>query len=106
MKMIEVRNPATGLKVGEVRHTEAKDIETAESKARLAQQVWAQRPLAERLEILRRFMTGVKHSGIGRRHGKQGIRRYTQAQSIVSSVSTGGGYDAVLTRLDRPSRVR
>jgi succinate-semialdehyde dehydrogenase/glutarate-semialdehyde dehydrogenase len=50
-------------------------------------------------------MGGVKHSGIGRRHGEQGIRRYTQAQSIVSSVSTGGGYDAVLTRLDRPSRV-
>jgi succinate-semialdehyde dehydrogenase/glutarate-semialdehyde dehydrogenase len=55
MKMIEVRNPATGLKVGEVRHAEPKDVETAESKARLAQRDWAERPLAERLEILRRF---------------------------------------------------
>jgi len=49
-------------------------------------------------------MGGVKHSGIGRRHGEQGILRYTQAQSIVSSLASGGGYDAILTRLDRPSR--
>jgi acyl-CoA reductase-like NAD-dependent aldehyde dehydrogenase len=41
-------------------------------------------------------MGGVKLSGIGRRHAEQGILRYTQAQSIVSSFSAGGGYDAVL----------
>ena len=50
-------------------------------------------------------MGGVKHSGIGRRHGEQGILRYTQAQSIVSSVPTGGGYDALLTHVNRSSRV-
>jgi succinate-semialdehyde dehydrogenase / glutarate-semialdehyde dehydrogenase len=44
-------------------------------------------------------MGGVKHSGIGRRHGEQGILRYTQAQSIVSSVALGGGYDAMLMRI-------
>lgn len=49
-------------------------------------------------------MGGVKKSGIGRRHGEQGILRYTQAQSIVSSPSLGGGYDAMLTRI-RSERV-
>jgi acyl-CoA reductase-like NAD-dependent aldehyde dehydrogenase len=44
-------------------------------------------------------MGGVKLSGIGRRHGEHGILRYTQAQSIVGSVSTGGGYDSVLLRV-------
>jgi succinate-semialdehyde dehydrogenase/glutarate-semialdehyde dehydrogenase len=44
-------------------------------------------------------MGGVKMSGIGRRHGEQGILRYTQPQSIVSSVARGGGYDAMLTRV-------
>src|SRR5262249_58333730 len=38
-------------------------------------------------------MGGVKWSGIGRRHGEHGILRYMQAQSIVGSISTGGGYD-------------
>src|SRR5262249_41251708 len=41
-------------------------------------------------------MGGVKSSGIGRRHGEHGILRYTQAQSVVSSIATGGGYDALL----------
>jgi succinate-semialdehyde dehydrogenase/glutarate-semialdehyde dehydrogenase len=44
-------------------------------------------------------MGGVKLSGIGRRHGEQGILRYTQAQSIVSSIALGGGYDAMLMRV-------
>src|SRR5262249_10331040 len=44
-------------------------------------------------------MGGVKRSGIGRRHGEQGILRYTQSQSIVTSVSTGGGYDSMLMRI-------
>jgi len=42
-------------------------------------------------------MGGVKWSGIGRRHGEHGILRYTQAQSVVSSFGTGGGYDTILT---------
>ena len=44
-------------------------------------------------------MGGVKHSGIGRRHGEHGILRYTQPQSIVSSISSGAGYDSLLTRI-------
>jgi acyl-CoA reductase-like NAD-dependent aldehyde dehydrogenase len=40
-------------------------------------------------------MGGVKQSGIGRRHGEHGILRYTQSQSIVSSVASRGGYDVV-----------
>jgi acyl-CoA reductase-like NAD-dependent aldehyde dehydrogenase len=44
-------------------------------------------------------MGGIKQSGIGRRHGEQGILRYTQAQSIVSSISAGGGYDSTLLRI-------
>lgn len=44
-------------------------------------------------------MGGVKLSGIGRRHGEHGILRYTQAQSIVSSIAMGGGYDALLSRI-------
>jgi succinate-semialdehyde dehydrogenase/glutarate-semialdehyde dehydrogenase len=44
-------------------------------------------------------MGGIKKSGIGRRHGEQGILRYTQAQSIVRSFEFGGGYDSLLTRI-------
>ena len=44
-------------------------------------------------------MGGVKLSGLGRRHGEQGILRYTQAQSIVGSFAKGGGYDAMLERI-------
>ena len=44
-------------------------------------------------------MGGIKLSGIGRRHGEQGILRYTQAQSIVSSIASGGGFDSMLMRV-------
>jgi succinate-semialdehyde dehydrogenase/glutarate-semialdehyde dehydrogenase len=44
-------------------------------------------------------MGGVKQSGIGRRHAEHGILRYTQAQSIVRSFETGGGYDSMLSRI-------
>ena len=44
-------------------------------------------------------MGGIKHSGIGRRHAEHGILRYTQAQSIVRSFETGGGYDSMLGRV-------
>jgi succinate-semialdehyde dehydrogenase/glutarate-semialdehyde dehydrogenase len=45
-------------------------------------------------------MGGVKASGVGRRHGPHGIRRYVQAQSVVSSRSAGGGYESLLVRAD------
>lgn len=51
-------------------------------------------------------MGGVKLSGIGRRHGEAGILRYMHSQSIVSSIAAGGGYDSLMLRLNRPSRVR
>ena len=51
-------------------------------------------------------MGGVKHSGIGRRHGEHGIVRYTQTQSIVSSVAAGGGYDSMLTRVKSEGMVK
>jgi acyl-CoA reductase-like NAD-dependent aldehyde dehydrogenase len=51
-------------------------------------------------------MGGVKQSGIGRRHGAQGILRYTQAQSIVASVATGGGYDALGLRIRNEKAAR
>jgi len=51
-------------------------------------------------------MGGVKSSGIGRRHGEHGILRYMQAQSIVSSIASHGGYDGLLAYLDRPSRAK
>jgi succinate-semialdehyde dehydrogenase/glutarate-semialdehyde dehydrogenase len=41
-------------------------------------------------------MGGVKQSGVGRRHGRVGIQRFTQTQSIVSGPTLGGGYDTVL----------
>ena len=44
-------------------------------------------------------MGGFKRSGIGRRHGEYGILRYTQPQSIVSSVSAGAGYDSLIMRI-------
>jgi succinate-semialdehyde dehydrogenase/glutarate-semialdehyde dehydrogenase len=52
-------------------------------------------------------MGGVKQSGIGRRHAEQGIRRFTQTQSIVTGPPTAGGYDNVLSRVrsDRGSRI-
>ena len=40
-------------------------------------------------------MGGVKMSGAGRRHGEDGILRYTHSQSIVGGPAAGGGYDAL-----------
>ena len=51
-------------------------------------------------------MGGVKLSGIGRRHGEHGILRHTQAQSIVSSVALGGGYDSMLMRVKSEGMAR
>jgi len=51
-------------------------------------------------------MGGVKQSGLGRRHGRPGILRFTQSHSIVDSVTQGGGYEAVLTKVTSESRAR
>ncbi len=51
-------------------------------------------------------MGGVKHSGIGRRHGEHGIRRYTQEQSIVESFAAGGGYDSIPVRMDSAAKAK
>jgi succinate-semialdehyde dehydrogenase/glutarate-semialdehyde dehydrogenase len=51
-------------------------------------------------------MGGVKLSGIGRRHSEQGILRYTQVQSIVSSVAAGGGFDSVVLRMRSEGKVK
>ncbi len=49
-------------------------------------------------------MGGVKQSGLGRRHGADGIRRFTRTHSIVSSVTTGGGYEGILSKIDSEGR--
>ncbi len=41
-------------------------------------------------------MGGIRQSGIGRRHGAEGIRRYCRQQSIVESFARGGGYELLL----------
>jgi succinate-semialdehyde dehydrogenase/glutarate-semialdehyde dehydrogenase len=51
-------------------------------------------------------MGGIKQSGVGRRHGEHGMLRFMQAQSIVSSIAMGGGYDATLTRIKNERVVR
>ena len=51
-------------------------------------------------------MGGVKQSGIGRRHGEHGIRRFTQQQSIVESFATGGGYESILVRTDTAAKAK
>ncbi len=51
-------------------------------------------------------MGGMKHSGLGRRHGREGILRFTRAQSVVASVAAGGGYETLLTRVTSPRRAR
>jgi acyl-CoA reductase-like NAD-dependent aldehyde dehydrogenase len=50
-------------------------------------------------------MGGMKLSGLGRRHGEQGILRFTQAQSIVTSFAWDGGYDAILARMTDQKKV-
>jgi succinate-semialdehyde dehydrogenase/glutarate-semialdehyde dehydrogenase len=51
-------------------------------------------------------MGGVKDSGIGRRHGDHGIRRFTEQQSIVESFTTGGGYESILVRTDTATKAK
>ncbi len=51
-------------------------------------------------------MGGAKRSGLGRRHGRPGILRFTQPQSIVGSMVVGGGYEGLLTGLTSERRAR
>lgn len=53
--IIEVRNPANGEKLGEVRAHTADEARLAIARARVAQQSWAQAGLDERVRVLRRF---------------------------------------------------
>ena len=50
-------------------------------------------------------MGGIRRSGIGRRHGADGIRRYCRQQSIVESFARGGGYELLLRWANTASRV-
>lgn len=40
-------------------------------------------------------MGGMNASGIGRRHGRPGLLRFTQEQTITSSFGTGGGFETI-----------
>ncbi|HEX6198631.1 MAG TPA: succinic semialdehyde dehydrogenase [Thermoanaerobaculia bacterium] len=51
-------------------------------------------------------MGGVKESGLGRRHGPHGIRRYTQEQALVESTAAGGGYEALLVHTNTPRKAK
>jgi acyl-CoA reductase-like NAD-dependent aldehyde dehydrogenase len=52
-------------------------------------------------------MGGIRQSGLGRRHGAQGILRYTHARTIVRSVAWNGGYESIprLVTSDRRARM-
>ncbi len=47
-------------------------------------------------------MGGTKLSGFGRRHGREGIQRFAQPQSIVTGPSFLGGYDSLVGNLQTP----
>jgi succinate-semialdehyde dehydrogenase/glutarate-semialdehyde dehydrogenase len=51
-------------------------------------------------------MGGIRHSGLGRRHGAAGIQKYCRQQSIVESFSHGGGYELLLRVTNSPRRAR
>jgi acyl-CoA reductase-like NAD-dependent aldehyde dehydrogenase len=51
-------------------------------------------------------MGGVKASGLGRRHGREGIVRFTQTRSLVDSTIRRGGYEGILTRVTSEARAR
>jgi acyl-CoA reductase-like NAD-dependent aldehyde dehydrogenase/uncharacterized protein YceH (UPF0502 family) len=56
-RSLPVRNPATGAMLRDVAVTEEREIAQKTDRARRAQRAWAERPYAERVELLQRFAT-------------------------------------------------
>ncbi len=52
---VEVFAPATGAKIADLPQSSVADVEKAFATARLAQKVWAQRPVSERAAIFKKF---------------------------------------------------
>ncbi len=50
-------------------------------------------------------MGGTKLSGVGRRHGREDIRRFAQPQTIITGPSFLGGYDSLVGNLQTPRAV-
>jgi acyl-CoA reductase-like NAD-dependent aldehyde dehydrogenase len=53
--LIEVSNPATGEKIGEVKGISVKEGVEAIARAKKAQELWAKKPLAQRVKVIQRF---------------------------------------------------
>jgi acyl-CoA reductase-like NAD-dependent aldehyde dehydrogenase len=51
-------------------------------------------------------MGGVRGSGLGRRHGAEGIQRFTHARSIVRSFAWQGGYEQIPRLVTSERRAR
>ncbi len=58
---MKVVNPSTGALIAEVSDTTPGEVAAAFDTARVAQPAWAARPLAERIEVLRKFRAGVHY---------------------------------------------
>jgi len=59
LKILKIRNPATGELVAEVPADDAASVAAKAAAARTAQQAWAARPMAERLAVIQRFRAAV-----------------------------------------------
>lgn len=55
VEVIEVKNPATGEKIGEVKSLSAEEAREAIARARRAQRTWEAVGLDERIGVMRRF---------------------------------------------------
>ncbi len=47
---------------------------------------------------------GVRSSGMGRRHGAEGIRRFTRAHTIATSVGKWGGFESLISHMTSQRR--
>jgi acyl-CoA reductase-like NAD-dependent aldehyde dehydrogenase len=59
MGELAVANPATGQEIARLAADDAGSVAAKTQQARVAQRAWAARPLAERIECIARFRTGV-----------------------------------------------